>query len=72
VQISAPEEALLETFRRLPEGAAKELSALAQRLASLPPGTTIDWSDSWSDADLHEYTTASLRRLDDDEQEEQR
>jgi hypothetical protein len=70
--ISAREEVLLEAFRRLPPDAAVELSALAQRLAALAPGTTIDWSDSWSDADLREFTAASLRRLEADEEEEPR
>ena len=72
MQISPPEEILLEAFRRLPAETAKELSALAERLATLPPGTTVDWSDSWSDADLREFTAASLRRLDDEEREDQR
>ena len=72
MQISEREEILLETFRRLPEETAKELSALAERLAALTPGTTIEWSDSWSDADLREFTAASLKRLDDEEQEEPR
>ena len=49
-----------------------ELSSLAQRLAALAPGTTIDWSDSWSDADLREFTAASLRRLEAEEEEEPR
>jgi hypothetical protein len=60
--LSAREEVLLEAFRRLPPDAAEELSALAQRLAALAPGTTIDWSDSWSDDDLQEFSAASLRR----------
>ncbi|MGA3076625.1 MAG: hypothetical protein ABSG56_23425 [Bryobacteraceae bacterium] len=72
MQISLREEILLEAFRRLPPDAANELSALAQRLATLTPGTRIDWSDSWSDADLREYTAASLRRFEDEEQEEPR
>jgi hypothetical protein len=70
--ISAREEVLLEAFRRLPPDAAVELSALAQRLAALAPGTTIDWSDSWSDADLREFTAASLKRLEAEEEEEPR
>ena len=70
--ISPREEVLLEAFRRLPPDAAVELSALAQRLAALAPGTTIDWSDSWSDADLREFTAASLRRLEAEEEEEPR
>ena len=70
--ISAREEILLEAFRRLPPDAAVELSALAQRLAALAPRTAIDWSDSWSDADLREFTAASLRRLEAEEEEEPR
>ena len=72
MQISAREEILLEAFRRLPPEAADELSALAQRLATLSPGTKIDWSDSWSDADLRDFTAASLKRFEDEEQEEPR
>ena len=70
--VSAREEVLLEAFRRLPPDAAVELSALAQRLAALAPGTTIDWSDSWSDGDLREFTAASLRRLEAEEEEDPR
>jgi hypothetical protein len=73
MQISAPEEMLLEDFRRLPPDAAGEISALVQRLAALAPGTRINWSDSWSDEDLQEFTAASVRQLEsqerDDEQE---
>ena len=71
MQISTREEVLLEAFRRLPPNAAAELSALAQRLAALAPGTTINWSDSWSDADLREFTAASLRRFEAEEEEEE-
>jgi hypothetical protein len=70
VQISAREEVLLEAFRRLPPEAADELAALIQRLATLTPGTKIDWADSWSDADLREFTAASLKRFEDEEREE--
>ncbi len=72
MQLSPTEETLVEAFRRLPSAAAEELSALVQRLAALGPGAKIDWSDSWSDADLQEFTAASLRRLDADEQENDR
>jgi len=40
------------------------------REASLRSTTEIDWSDSWSDEDLKEFTAASVRRLDDEEPEE--
>jgi hypothetical protein len=63
-QLNARETSLLQAFRRLPPDAATELTALAERLAALRPNTKIDWSDSWSDEDLEEFTAASLRRLD--------
>jgi hypothetical protein len=69
MQINPQEEVLLDAFRRLPPDAAAERSALAQRLAALAPDTKIDWSDSWSDADLQEFTAASLRRFEAEEEE---
>ncbi len=63
MQISEREEILLQAFRRLPAETANEPSALAQRLATLAPETKIDWSDSWSDADMREFTAASLKRF---------
>jgi hypothetical protein len=66
------ETSLLEAFRRLPSDTAAELTALAERLAALRPNTKVDWSDSWSDEDLKEFTTASLRRLDVEESEQHR
>ena len=30
------------------------------RLAALAPNTAIDWSDSWTDSDLQEFTAASV------------
>ena len=70
-QLNAREASLLEAFRRLPPDAAAELTALAERLAALTPSTTkIDWSDSWSDEDLKEFTAASVRRLEMEESEE--
>lgn len=70
MQISAREEVLLEAFRRLPPDAAAELTALTERLAAVSPGKPINWSDSWSDADLQEFTAASLARLDEEEEQE--
>jgi len=72
MELSAREEDILAAFRRLPPVAAAELSALAQRLAALAPGTAVDWSDSWSDADLQEFTASSLKRLETEEQEDPR
>jgi hypothetical protein len=68
--LNARETSLLQAFRRLPPDAAAELAALAERLAALRPNTKIDWSDSWSDEDLKEFTAASLRRLEAEDSEE--
>jgi hypothetical protein len=64
------EASLLQAFRRLPPDAAAELTALAERLAALRADTKIDWSDSWSDEDLKEFTAALARRLEAEEPEE--
>jgi hypothetical protein len=68
--LNARETSLLQAFRRLPPDAAAELTALAERLAALRPSAKIDWSDSWSDEDLKEFTAASVRRLEAEESEE--
>jgi hypothetical protein len=64
MQLSAAEEVLVDAFRRLPREAAEELAALVRRLADLAPNTAIDWADSWSDSDLQEFATASMRSLE--------
>jgi hypothetical protein len=70
MQLSASEEVLLDAFRRLPPAAAEELAALVRRLAALAPNTAIDWSDSWSDSDLQEFTAASTRSVEAAESED--
>ena len=68
MQLNAQESALLEAFRRLPPDAADELSGLVQRLAALAPNTRIDWSDSWSEEDLLDFTAHSLKRFEAEEE----
>jgi hypothetical protein len=70
VLLNAREASLLQAFRRLPPDAAAELTALAERLAALRPDAKIDWSDSWSEEDLKEFTAASVKRLEAEEPEE--
>jgi hypothetical protein len=72
MQLDPREASLVEVFRRLPPDTAAELSALAERLATLSPHHRIDWSDSWTDEDLKDFRAASLRRLETDESEESR
>ena len=70
MQLDPREASLVEVFRRLPPDTVAELSALAERLAALSPHRKINWSDSWSDEDLRDFRTDSLRRLDAEESEE--
>jgi hypothetical protein len=70
MQLDPRDATLVEAFRRLPPDAAAELSALAERLATISPQHRIGWSDSWSDADLLDFIAASLRRLEAEESEE--
>jgi hypothetical protein len=63
MELTQQEEALLVAVRCLPLDAAARLTALAQRLASLASQSTVDWSDSWSEADLRDYSAASAERL---------
>jgi hypothetical protein len=69
-QLSRREASLIEAVRRLSPDTAAELTALAERLASLRANTQIDWSDSWSDEDLKEFTAASVRRIEAEESED--
>lgn len=64
MQLNSNEEVLVGAFRKLPPAAAEEIAALVRRLAALAPNTAIDWSDSWSDSDLQEFTAASVRSIE--------
>ena len=70
MQLDPREASLVEVFRRLPPDTAAELSALAERLATLSPHHRFDWPDSWTDEDLQDFRAASLRRLETEESEE--
>jgi hypothetical protein len=70
MQLDPQEASLVEVFRRLPPNAAAELSALAERLATLSSHGTIDWSDSWTEEDLQDFRAASVARLEAEESEE--
>lgn len=60
MQLDPREASLVEVFRRLPPDTAAELSALAERLATLSSHGPIGWSDSWTDEDLQSFRAASL------------
>ena len=67
MELNSQESTLLTAFRQLPAETAGELAALVQRLAALSPGTRINWSDSWSEDDLREFTAHSIQRLEAEE-----
>jgi hypothetical protein len=69
MQLNPREASLVEAYRRLAPDTAAELSALAERLATVTPNCTIDWSDSWSDEDLRDFRSASLKRLETEDSE---
>jgi hypothetical protein len=69
MRLSAQETTLLHSFRRLPPDAANELAALVERLAALSPNSRIDWSDSWSDDDLRDFTAHSLKQSEAEEEQ---
>jgi hypothetical protein len=69
MQRSSQETTLLDAFRRLPPDAADELAALILRLAALSPNSRIDWSDSWSEEDLRDFTAHSLKRFEAEEEQ---
>jgi hypothetical protein len=66
MDLTITENRLLEAFRRLPDATASEVALLVGRLAELPEGTRVDWSDSWSDEDFEKYRAASSNRIDED------
>jgi len=70
MQLNTREASLVEAFRRLAPDTAAELTTLAQRLATLSPTCKINWSDSWSDEDLHGFRSASVKRLDAEDTED--
>jgi hypothetical protein len=67
MQLSTQETTLVDAFRRLPVETAQEISALVRRLAALPDNVRLDWSDSWSEEDLRDFTAHSLKRVEADE-----
>jgi len=67
--LSAHEESLISVVRALPPGEAGKVLGWARQLADLAGERTIEWSDSWTDEDLADATTAALRRFEDQERE---
>jgi hypothetical protein len=64
ITLSENEERLVAALRSLPPETADRVIEWANHLRELAGGETVEWSDSWSDADIREATLASLQRFD--------
>ncbi len=67
--LTAQEESLIRVIRGLPPTDASKVLEWARRLSELAVNRRIEWSDSWSDEDLADATTASVRHFKDQERE---
>ena len=67
MELNRREQSLVAAFRRLPPETAGEITLLIERLAATDRTRRVDWSDAWSEADLAEYSAASVRTLEDRE-----
>ena len=67
--LSAQEESLITVVRALPPDEAVKVLGWARQLGDLANGRSVQWSDSWTDEDMADATTAALRRFEDQEQE---
>jgi len=65
--LSAHEESLISVVRALPPREAGRILDWARQLADLGDQRDIEWSDSWSDEDIAEATSAAVKRLEDEE-----
>jgi hypothetical protein len=67
IVLTDKEEQLVQAVRNLPPDVAEQMMTWAARLVDLANGQPVDWSDSWSDEDLADATTASLRNFEERE-----
>ena len=68
--LTAQEESLISVIRALPPDEAGKVLDWARQLADLAGGRPFQWSDSWTDEDLAEATSAAIRRFEDLERED--
>jgi hypothetical protein len=67
--LSPREESLISVVRALPPDEAGKVLDWACQLADLAGGRAFQWSDSWTDQDLADARAASVRRFEEEEQE---
>jgi hypothetical protein len=60
--LSAQEESLISVVRALPPNEAGKVLEWARQLAGLAGGRTFQWSDSWTEEEIADASTAAMRR----------
>lgn len=70
ITLSENEERLVETLRTLPPAAASSLITWATQLSDLANGRPVDWSDTWTEADVADLQRASLTNFEARESED--
>ena len=68
--LNAQEESLISVVRALPPDEAGKVLDWARQLADLAGEQSIQWSDSWTEEDLADATSAAVRRFEDRERVE--
>lgn len=71
IRLTDREERLVQTVRLLPSEEAEKILVWASALTELSQGKPVDWSDSWSDEDMRDATTASIRLFDQSHQDDE-
>jgi hypothetical protein len=70
IMASSAEEVYEHAVKSLPLSERLRLAALI--LNAIPPQAVVDYSDSWSDEDIREFTAASWRHIDAQLEDEER
>lgn len=68
--LNAQEESLISVVRALPPEEAGKVLDWARQLADLAGEQSIQWSDSWTEEDLADATSAAVQRFEDRERED--
>lgn len=62
--LSSAEESLISVVRSLPPDEADKVLIWARQLAELAGGHEAQWSDSWSEEDMRDVTSAALSHFE--------
>jgi hypothetical protein len=64
VTLTEQEEALVQRLRALPPETAEQVIRWIAQLAHVAAGRPVEWADSWSEEDLRDAASASVRNLE--------